>query len=116
MTNLPDRSGPSVTPEMRAGDADRERVAQVLRDAAGDGRIALEDLDRRLSPADAAPTHADLAALARGPPAPGASPLAPAPAGAADSRPVEGAPRWRTGCGIMRGLPRAAVWSVCRRF
>lgn len=60
MTNLPDRSGPSVTPEMRAGDADRERVAQVLRDAAGDGRLTLEELDERLTAVYAAKTYADL--------------------------------------------------------
>lgn len=116
MTNLPDRSGPSVTPEMRAGDADRERVAQVLRDAAGDGRLTLEELDERLTAVYAAKTYADLEPLTRDLPVPGASPPAPAPAGAADWRPVEGAPSWRTGFGIMSGFRRVGVWNVPRRF
>lgn len=34
---------------MRASDADRDRVAEVLREAAGDGRLGLDALDDRLS-------------------------------------------------------------------
>ncbi|MGH3265270.1 MAG: DUF1707 SHOCT-like domain-containing protein, partial [Trebonia sp.] len=33
---------------MRASDADRERAANVLRDAAGDGRLTMDELDARL--------------------------------------------------------------------
>ena len=32
---------------MRISDADRQRVADVLRDAAGEGRIDLDELDER---------------------------------------------------------------------
>ncbi|RYE74314.1 MAG: DUF1707 domain-containing protein, partial [Myxococcales bacterium] len=33
---------------MRIGDADRERVAETLREAAAQGRISLDELDQRL--------------------------------------------------------------------
>ena len=36
-------------PELRASDADRERAAEVLRRAAGEGRLTMEELDERLT-------------------------------------------------------------------
>jgi hypothetical protein len=51
------------TPELRASDADREQVAEHLRNAAGDGRLTVEELDERLDAAFAARTRADLDAL-----------------------------------------------------
>jgi hypothetical protein len=47
----------------RAGDADREAVAERLRVAAGDGRIDLAELDDRLAQAYAAKTYGQLAVL-----------------------------------------------------
>lgn len=47
----------------RASHEDRERTAEVLRVAAGDGRLTLEELDERLEACFAARTYADLAAL-----------------------------------------------------
>ena len=35
-------------PELRASDADRERTADLLRHAAGEGRLTMEELDERL--------------------------------------------------------------------
>lgn len=49
--------------DMRAGDPDRERTAEVLRRAAGDGRIDLDELDDRLGRAYAAKTYRDLQAV-----------------------------------------------------
>ncbi|WP_243722886.1 DUF1707 domain-containing protein [Actinomadura sp. 7K507] len=116
MNNLPERAGTPATPEMRAGDADRERVAHLLRDAAGDGRLTLVELDERLDAVYAAKTYADLEPLTRDLPAPGASPP-PAPAtGAGAWRPVEGAPSWKSGIGIMSGFNRTGVWNVPRVF
>ncbi len=44
-----ERGGSSAyPPEMRASDSDRDRVAEVLREAAGDGRLTLEELQERL--------------------------------------------------------------------
>ena len=45
---------------MRISDADRHRVAELLREAAGDGRLDLTELDDRLGAAYAAKTYADL--------------------------------------------------------
>ncbi len=36
-------------PELRASDADREQTAEVLRRAAGEGRLTIEELDERLN-------------------------------------------------------------------
>lgn len=47
----------------RASDEDRERVAERLRRAAGDGRLTLDELDARLTEAFGARTYADLAPL-----------------------------------------------------
>lgn len=49
--------------EARAGDADREAVAERLRVAAGDGRIDLAELDERLTQAYAAKTYGQLQVL-----------------------------------------------------
>jgi hypothetical protein len=45
---------------MRASDADRERVAEVLRAAAGDGRLTLAELQDRLEALYAAKTYGEL--------------------------------------------------------
>ncbi|RFS82690.1 DUF1707 and DUF2154 domain-containing protein [Actinomadura spongiicola] len=111
MTNLPERSG---TPEMRAGDADRERVAHILREAAGEGRLTLAELDERLDAVYAAKTYAELEPITRDLPSPGATP--PSPTTGRDWSPVEAAPSWKTGIGIMSGFRRTGVWNVPRRF
>ena len=46
--------------QLRISDNDRQKVAEVLRVAAGDGRIDLEELDERLELAWGAKTYADL--------------------------------------------------------
>jgi hypothetical protein len=46
--------------QMRIGDADRQRVAEVLREAAGDGRLDLDELDERLELTWQAKTYGDL--------------------------------------------------------
>jgi hypothetical protein len=52
-----------LDPTLRVADADRERVADRLRHAAGEGRLAPEELEERLEAAFAARTQADLAPL-----------------------------------------------------
>lgn len=46
--------------QLRISDGDRNRVAEVLREAAGEGRIDLDELDQRLEATYAAKTYADL--------------------------------------------------------
>lgn len=55
------RSGGSL--EVRASHADRDRTVDVLRVAAGDGRLTLEELDERLEAALSARTLGELAVL-----------------------------------------------------
>lgn len=50
-------------PEHRAGDADRERVAGLLRDAHAEGRLDVDELSSRLDATFAAKTFGELAAL-----------------------------------------------------
>lgn len=45
---------------LRVSDADREKVADILRTAAGDGRLDLDELDERLEATYKARTYADL--------------------------------------------------------
>jgi hypothetical protein len=60
--NLP---APLPAGELRASDADRERVAAVLHEAAGEGRIGLDELTERLDAVYAARTYAELEPLTR---------------------------------------------------
>ncbi len=48
---------------LRASDADRERVAEVLRKAAAEGRLATDELEHRLEAAFAARTYGELDGL-----------------------------------------------------
>jgi len=55
--------------ELRASHQDRDRVAELLRTAAGDGRLTAEELDERLEKALTARTYGELMALSRDLPA-----------------------------------------------
>jgi hypothetical protein len=57
------RSDPGSSPELRASHADRDRVVDVLRVAAGDGMLTAAELDERLEAALSARTVGDLAVL-----------------------------------------------------
>jgi Domain of unknown function (DUF1707) len=60
-------------PDLRASHADRDRVVDTLRAAAGDGRLTAEELDTRLEGALSARTLGELAELTADlPPAPAA--------------------------------------------
>jgi uncharacterized protein DUF1707 len=60
-TGEPFRRGAS--PEVRASDEDRDRVVDVLRVAAGDGRLTADELDERLEAALSARTLGELSVL-----------------------------------------------------
>jgi Domain of unknown function (DUF1707) len=66
--------------QLRASHEDRDRVIELLRVAAGDGRLTAEELDERVEIAFSARTYGELAALTRDLPATGAS-LAPLTSG-----------------------------------
>ncbi|WP_237160723.1 DUF1707 SHOCT-like domain-containing protein, partial [Mycobacteroides abscessus] len=56
MSNLPER----VTASMRAADVDRMRVAQLLSDAAAQGRLELSEFEQRLAKVYSANTYGEL--------------------------------------------------------
>jgi hypothetical protein len=69
--------------ELRASHADRDQVVELLRVAAGDGRLSPEELDDRLERALTARTYAELAVLTADLPAtPGAAVVPPGAAAA----------------------------------
>jgi len=95
---------------MRISDADRHQVAEILRQAAGDGRIDLTELDERLEATYAAKTYADLVPLTADLPVRGqaATPRPrPRPAGQ-----VVPAVRHDTTIAILGGASRRGVWEL----
>ena len=68
------RNGLSALSQLRASHQDRDRVVEVLRVAAGDGRLTPDELDQRLEAALTARTYGELAVLTTDlPAAPGAA-------------------------------------------
>jgi hypothetical protein len=99
-----DRRAPG---QLRASHQDRDRVVEILRVAAGDGRLTAEELDERLEAALTARTYAELAALTTDLPAAAAP-----PAGLAASPPKD---LVRIDCGSGRAT-REGRWVVPRRM
>ncbi|MFJ5836152.1 DUF1707 domain-containing protein [Streptomyces shenzhenensis] len=111
-------------PELRASDADRERVAEVLRDALAEGRLDMEEFGERLDATYKARTYGELAPITRDLPATGA--VAPAPAVSLNKEPVqdgswagrivggEGSSSWAVA--VLSGFQRKGRWTVPRRF
>jgi hypothetical protein len=60
-TRHPEQAGPAST--LRASHADRDKTVELLRMAAGDGRLTAEELDERLEAALTAKTLGELATL-----------------------------------------------------
>jgi hypothetical protein len=54
---------PDALPDLRASDADRERVVELLRRAATDGQLTVEELEERVPSAYAARTRKELEPL-----------------------------------------------------
>ncbi|MFD1830736.1 DUF1707 domain-containing protein [Streptomyces desertarenae] len=105
-------------PEMRASDADRERVAEVLREAVAEGRLDMEEFQERLDSAYTARTQGELAPLVRDLPRTTAPTTPAEPAGGrrgwADR--FGGKPTSRSGVAVMGGFVRRGAWTAPRRF
>lgn len=52
-------------PNLRASDADRERIVEQLRQHTADGRLTMDEFEQRMTAAYAAKTYGELAALTR---------------------------------------------------
>ncbi|MDQ0930505.1 DUF1707 SHOCT-like domain-containing protein [Streptomyces turgidiscabies] len=109
-------------PELRASDADRERVAEVLRDALAEGRLDMAEFEERFEATYRARTYGELAPITRDLPGAGVS----VPAVSMVKQPVvggswaerivggEGSSRWAVA--VMGGFQRRGRWTVPRRF
>src|SRR5215468_5854523 len=106
-------SGPADRSLMRVSDSDRERAADVLREAAGHGRITMDELEERLELAYAAKTYADLAALTRDLPGQAQAPTAVQPAMTGR---IGGTPRSKFSVAIMSSARRMGRWVVPRNY
>jgi hypothetical protein len=93
--------------ELRASHDDRDRVVELLRVSAGDGRLTAEELDERLEQAMTARTCGELARLVADLPAQGTAPV---PATAARAKDVV---RIDTRSGHVKRLDR---WVVPQRM
>nr|WP_108955470.1 DUF1707 domain-containing protein [Streptomyces fragilis] len=111
-------------PELRAGDADRERVAERLRDALAEGRLDMDEFQERLDVVYAAKTYGELEPVTRDLPAPGgpAVPVTKPPARAAGAEPdwssriTGGRGSSDRGIAVMAGFQRVGHWVAPRRF
>jgi len=102
---------------MRASDADRERVANVLREAAGDGRLTMDELDERLDAVYAAKTYAELEPITHDLPDSGATHgPAPSPAAALDPGRFGGEATSHGAVAILGGFTRRGEWVVPKEF
>jgi hypothetical protein len=98
---------------LRISDSDRHQVAEVLREAAGEGRIDFEELDERLEATYAARTYADLVPITLDLPVQPAAGLPVQPAAAATPSPVvSGGPARERHLAILGGVERKGVWTV----
>lgn len=96
-------------PELRASDEDRERTAETLRRAAGEGRLTMDELEERLHTTYEARTHRELEGLTR-------DVVSPGRAQATRRVPVrrgEGGAHWLIS--VMSGRDRKGRWRVGRR-
>ncbi|MEV5550979.1 DUF1707 domain-containing protein [Streptomyces sp. NPDC052309] len=108
-------------PELRASDADRERVAEVLRDALAEGRLDMSEFEERLDATYRARTYGELAPITRDLPDAGAAARVsmtkePAATGRWADRITggEGSSTWAVA--VMSGFQRKGRWTVPKRF
>ncbi|MER6450893.1 hypothetical protein DEJ51_12025 [Streptomyces venezuelae] len=114
-------------PELRASDADRDRVVERLRDAVAEGRLDMDEFEERLEAAYKSRTYAELEPLTRDLPAasPSGGPVvAGRPAAAAEpwtgriggSGGAGGSGGSGTAVAVMSGFQRKGRWTVPARF
>jgi hypothetical protein len=100
--------------QLRISDTDRHKVAEILREAAGEGRLDLEELDERLEAAYGAKVYGELVPLLADLPAQQDVPMPRAgstPVRRPGSVPVH-ATRHDTSFAVMGSQDRAGVWEI----
>jgi Domain of unknown function (DUF1707)/Cell wall-active antibiotics response 4TMS YvqF len=111
MSDLP---APADRHLLRVSDADREQVSERLREAAGQGRITLDELDTRLESVHTAKTYAELDVITLDLPADG-TPTTASRASGSGRFPVDrmgGTPSRSFSLAILSGSRRKGVWVV----
>ncbi|MFG2788769.1 DUF1707 domain-containing protein [Streptomyces sp. NPDC048419] len=113
----------AAVPELRASDADREQVAEVLRDALAEGRLDMEEFEERLEATYKARTYGELTPITRDLPV---GQVTPPPAVSLTKEPVaggswagrivggEGSSTWAVA--VMSGFERKGRWTVPKQF
>jgi hypothetical protein len=96
--------------QLRISDAERHQVAEILREAAGEGRLDLDELDSRLEATYAARTYADLVPITLDLPS-HARQVPPVRAAAGSALVVPGPERSRH-FAVLSGFDRRGVWTV----
>ena len=110
---VPAPSGEPRPPNLRASDADREQTAETLRQAMGEGRLSVEELEDRLRSAYAASTVKELDLLVADVTAPGGvGRRAVGPAGTSGLTVREGPGGDRRIISIMSGHDRKGRWRI----
>ncbi len=110
-----DRSDPG---RLRISDQDRHQVAEILRQAAGEGRIDLDELDQRLEATYNARTYGDLVPITADLPVrttgslPAPPPSATPAVGPAASSAVVPAATYESSISFMGDCSRRGVWRV----
>ncbi|HYH34991.1 MAG TPA: DUF1707 domain-containing protein [Nocardioides sp.] len=111
---LEPREQPGDPSRLRISDADRHKVAELLRDAAGEGRLDMDELDERLEATYAAKTYADLVPITidlpghRDQPAPRDVPAVPR-----ETLPATAS--FENSLAVMGGCSRKGAWLVPER-
>ncbi|MFJ9388516.1 DUF1707 domain-containing protein [Nocardioides sp. NPDC101246] len=103
--------------DLRVSDADRHAVADILREAAGEGRLDIDELEERLEETFKAKTYADLEPITQDLPVAGRAPVMPA-APAAGAVPVvygEGDAN-DSASAFLSNVERKGVWVVPQHF
>ncbi|WP_327743917.1 DUF1707 domain-containing protein [Streptomyces europaeiscabiei] len=115
--------------DLRASDADRERVSEQLRDALAEGRLDMEEFEERLDATYKARTYGELAPITRDLPGAGAvapPTVVPPPSVSLVKGPAadvswpervvggDGTSTW--GVAVMSGFERKGRWTVPERF
>lgn len=100
---------------LRVSDADRHAVAEVLRTAAGEGRLDIEELEERLEATFAAKTYADLAPITADLPAHGTvsrASASPVPRPQQPPAPPVATPPYASSFAMMSETKRNGAWLV----
>src|SRR5215207_5815890 len=101
---------------MRASHADREQVAEILRTAAGDGRLDIDELQQRLEQVYAAKTYGDLEPIVRDLPKGSMPAIRQVHPVAGGGERIGGVPSGTTAIAIFGGSERKGHWVVPSRF